>query len=291
MIGSERIKFEKPKIEMKSFFVCWCQDKAWVTYTFKSVLLFILALFSCKETDKPEVKPIEMAAWSKFSGKILSASSEYVFSINSNTKKIDTILKKPSYITYQIYGAFGMMPSYDKRRVLYSVYGGGLSPKWGSIFSMNTDGSDNKPLLSNSAIMLSAAKENPTGSIAFFSGDLAQAASKLWIDDKSIIDFTSFPLGSPNRHTLDWHPQENSLLMSLASYQGGWFTSSLYKIQLPGIEVNPVLIAPSGSHFLYASYSADGKKIVFLSMPKSYSYEDISICTINADGTGLLKIA
>jgi len=181
-----------------------------------------------------------------------------------------------------------MEVSYDKSRIIYSVYGG-FNPQWGKVFSMRTDGSNNVALLPNPAIMLSAAVENSVGSVAYFTGDYYQEASNLWIDDKKIYDFKLGPYGNPSRFKLDWHPKENLLLMSLGDYKEGVWTCSLYGIQLPNIDVKPILLAPAGSCYVSASYSPDGKKIVFLSFSNLTSKG--AICSVNSDGAEFMKIA
>lgn len=279
------------KWKMKRILILRTRNEASLKAYLRIAFLVILLLSSCNTPEEPVIKPIEAAAWSKFSGKIISASSEYIFVMDSKTENIDTILTKPSYISYQIYGAFGMMASYNKDRIMYSVYGG-VAPQWSRLFSMQTDGSDNRPLVSNSAPMLSASDENREGAIAYFTGSNYYEANTLWIDDKIMFDFTSSPYGSPYRYMLNWHPQENLLLMSLVDYKENYWTSSLYGMQLPNMDIKPILLAPAGSLYLSASYSIDGKKIVFLNIPKSYSntYEGISICTVNSDGTGFKKV-
>jgi hypothetical protein len=271
----------------------WKVSQPWLRKSIIKALLILLsgALFSC-DNHAEETQNLRESIWDKFEGRIVAASNENIFVLDSKRKLIDTIVSKPSYINYQIYGAFGLAASYDNGRIIYSAYGG-FPDVWGKIFSVELDGSSNESLTLHNAIMLSSADENNDGLVAYATGNMYMSVSELRLGEKVIYDFSAGNLGLA-RHTIDWHPQEDKILLSLTEFfKENYLATSLYELNLNGSDLKVILDAKAGDDYFFASYSGDGKKVVFLYVPKEYMYwtKLPMICTVNADGSNFKEVA
>jgi hypothetical protein len=188
-------------------------------------LAFSVLLLSCKEQEK--LAPKSGIPWEKLDGRIVVFSAEIVSVIDGGAKRIDTILRKPKLVPYQIYGSHGVSLLGD--RLVYTVYKSNSVNLSASIWSMKPDGSENSPALSPPVYTTVSPSINKDGHIAYTANFGWLKPMSLWVDENKICSFNDF-LGGILRNHLSWHPNEEKLLMSLANYSKGNLTASLYEL-------------------------------------------------------------
>lgn len=182
----------------------------------------------------------------------------------------------------------------DGKRIAYVAAewveeGGGsktLAPS--EVYVMNADGSGSRRLTENGA-KASGLVWSPDGSKVLFTSDQAKEkegvrysnndVAYVLVEGSGMANLTQDNDGDDTFPT--WSPDGNTILL-VSRRKGG--PNSLYTMNANGSDVKALLEPKWGPEFSSPVYSSDGKKILVRD-----SYADI--CILNADGTGMAKLA